>query len=83
MTRFMLQFGLIAALLALPAAAQAQGSPVGRGGTASDQKACNGDARRHCRHLLEQPDMIVLACLKQHRSQLTRACQAVLQKHGQ
>jgi hypothetical protein len=79
MTQVMIRFGLIAALLVLPTIGQAQ---PGRG-TPEDQRACNGDARRHCREVLDQGDTVVLACLRQHRTKLTRSCQAVLQRHGQ
>jgi hypothetical protein len=39
-----------------------------------DQKACSGDARRHCRAMLDQGDMAVLACLRQQQRKLTRKC---------
>jgi hypothetical protein len=52
-------------------------------GTPEDQKACSGDARRHCRAMLDQGDMAVLACLQQQQRKLTRKCRAVLRKHGQ
>jgi hypothetical protein len=76
MRKFMVWFGLMAALLMLPITAQAQTAPY-RG-----TKACSGDARRHCRAMLDQGDMAVLACLQQQRK-LTRKCRAVLRKHGQ
>jgi hypothetical protein len=81
MLHLMIRFGMIAAFLMLPTIAQAQTAP--RRGTADEQKACNADARRHCRNVLEQGDMAVLACLQQHRTKLTRGCQAVLTRHGQ
>jgi hypothetical protein len=77
----MIRFGLLAASLMLPTIAQAQTAP--NRGTPEDQKACSADARRHCRAVLEQGDMAVLACLQQQRRKLTRACRAVLRKHGQ
>jgi hypothetical protein len=55
MRKLMLWFGLMAALLMLPAMAQTQTAP--NRGTAEDQKACSGDARRHCRAMLDQGDM--------------------------
>jgi hypothetical protein len=51
--------------------------------TASTEKACSGDARRHCRAVLDQGDMAVLACLQQQQRKLTRKCRAVLRKHEQ
>jgi hypothetical protein len=47
-------------------------------GTPQEQKACNADARRHCRAVLDKGDMAVLACLQQHQAKLSRACRTVL-----
>ena len=84
MSGLMSRLGLLAALLTLPAMAQAQMALPGSGsGSPAEQKACSGDARRHCRDVLSQGDAFVLACLQRHRQQLSRGCQGVLQKHGQ
>jgi Cysteine rich repeat len=77
----MIRLYVIAAWLMLPSLVQAQTAP--QRGTADEQKACQSDARRHCRAVLEQGDMAVLGCLQQHRKKLTRGCQAVLTRHGQ
>ena len=45
--------------------------------------ACARDVSRFCRAYMEQGDMAVLACLKQHRNRLSRGCDAVLTSHGQ
>jgi len=45
--------------------------------------ACGRDASRFCRAHLNDGDQVVLACLKQHRARLSRACQQVLTRHGQ
>lgn len=45
--------------------------------------ACARDVSRFCRAYMEQGDMAVLACLKQHRSRISRGCDAVLASHGQ
>jgi len=45
--------------------------------------ACARDASRFCRAHLNDGDQVVLACLKQHRARLSRACQQVLTSHGQ
>ena len=45
--------------------------------------ACARDVARFCRALLNADDMTVLACLKQHRSRLSRACDKVLTDNGQ
>jgi hypothetical protein len=45
--------------------------------------ACARDVSRFCRAYMEQGDMAVLACLKQHRTRISRGCDAVLTSHGQ
>jgi hypothetical protein len=45
--------------------------------------ACARDASRFCRAYLNDGDQAVLACLKQNRRRLSRACQAALASHGQ
>jgi hypothetical protein len=83
----MMRFGLIATFLVLPGVSHAQTAPqqiaqIDSRGTPEDQRACSGDARRHCRSVLDQGDAVVLRCLQQHRAKLTRGCLAVLQKYG-
>jgi hypothetical protein len=58
------------------AAAQRQ-----RRGTNSDQRACRNDAVRFCRDVIED-DMAVLNCFLSNRTKLSRACDAVLRRHG-
>jgi hypothetical protein len=77
---------LLFAALLLPVAATAQIAPppgAGSRGTAAEQKACEPDARRLCRQAINMGDMAVLACFQQQRARLSRACAAVLRKHGQ
>jgi hypothetical protein len=45
--------------------------------------ACARDVSRFCRALMNDGDQIVLACLKQNRARLSRACEKVLTDHGQ
>lgn len=52
-------------------------------GTEEEQKACARDVTRFCRKVMDQGDLIVLSCLKENRSKLTPACNAVLVNHGQ
>jgi hypothetical protein len=47
------------------------------------QDACARDAQRFCRARLNDGDQVVLACLKQNRAKLGKACQQVLASHGQ
>jgi len=52
-------------------------------GTEKEQKACTRDAQRHCRSVLDQGDLVVLACLQQNRAKISSACDQVLKSHGQ
>jgi Cysteine rich repeat len=54
-----------------------------RPGSAEEHAACTRDAQRHCRKVIDQGDLVVLACLKEHRPQLSAACNQVLKNHGQ
>jgi hypothetical protein len=45
--------------------------------------ACTRDVARHCRARMNDGDSVVLACLKEHRARLSKACQKVLTDHGQ
>jgi len=44
---------------------------------------CARDVVRHCRAVMNDGDMVVLACLKQNRAKLTKICEKVLTDHGQ
>ncbi|MBR0755756.1 hypothetical protein JQ604_26590 [Bradyrhizobium jicamae] len=70
MTRLLLIVPFV--LIASAASAQQQG-----------QDACGRDASRFCRAHLSEGDQVVLACLKQNRARLSKACQATLASHGQ
>jgi hypothetical protein len=70
MARFLLIIPLVA--MASAAAAQQQG-----------HDACARDVSRHCRAVMNDGDQIVLACLKQNRARISRACDKVLTEHGQ
>ena len=54
-----------------------------RSGTPEEQKACAHDVQKFCRSLMDQSDLIVLNCLQQNRTKLTKACDLVLVKNGQ
>ena len=45
--------------------------------------ACARDVSRFCRAYMNDGDQIVLACLKQNRARLSKACEKVLTEHGQ
>jgi hypothetical protein len=60
-------------LLLMVAAASAQ----------QGQDACARDVTRFCRAHMNDGDMAILACLKQNRPRLSKACEKVLVDHGQ
>lgn len=45
--------------------------------------ACARDVSRSCRAQMNDGDQVVLACLKQHRGRLSKACAKVLAENGQ
>jgi hypothetical protein len=47
------------------------------------QDACARDVSRFCRAHMQDGDQVVLACLKQNRARISKACQQVLTSHGQ
>jgi hypothetical protein len=59
-------------LIASAASAQQQG-----------HDACARDVSRFCRAQMQDGDQIVLACLKQNRARISKACQQMLTSHGQ
>jgi hypothetical protein len=83
------KFMLVAALTIVASSAFAQGSKakapeVARSGSAEDQAACRPDVRRFCHKLdADAGDLTFLACLKEHRDKLRKACNDVLERNGQ
>ncbi len=45
--------------------------------------ACARDVSRFCRTVMNDGDLVVLACLQQHRARLSKACEKVLTDNGQ
>jgi hypothetical protein len=72
MTRFL----FIIPLVLMASAAFAQEQKQGH-------DACARDVSRFCRAQINDGDSVVLACLKQHRDRLSRACAKILAEHGQ
>ncbi|HEX5509013.1 MAG TPA: cysteine rich repeat-containing protein [Pseudolabrys sp.] len=74
-------------LLVLSAATSyAQPKQSGSGGmfqgTPEERKACRHDSVKFCSDAI--PDSLrVLTCLKEHRKHLSKACEQVLENHGQ
>ena len=69
----MAKYLLMIPLVLLSSAASAQ----------QEHDACARDVSRLCRAHINDGDQIVLACLKQHRARLSKACLKVLSEHGQ
>ena len=44
---------------------------------------CARDVSRFCRAHMDEGDQIILMCLKQNRSRLSKTCAKVLTDHGQ
>lgn len=88
MRKIMLALSVFSVVLATGATsgmisgASAQGAQQ-RSGTDQEQKACARDVSRFCRPLMDQGDFVILACLKENRAKLTKACNQVLVSHGQ
>ena len=61
-------------LVLMASAASAQQRP--------GQDACARDVSRFCRAQMNDGDMVVLACLQQNRSRISKGCQQVLASHG-
>ena len=45
--------------------------------------ACARDVSRFCRAHMNDGDQVVLACLKQNRHRISKACDKVMTEHGQ
>jgi len=76
----MRKYLLALTLLSISTAAFAQAQ---RSGTPEEQKACTRDVQRFCRHVIDQGDFTILACLKENRAKISEACDQVLKNHGQ
>ena len=79
----MRKFFLALILLSLSASTAAIAQQQQRSGTPEEQKACARDVQKHCRSVMNEPDLTVLACLQENRPKLTPACNQVLVSHGQ
>ena len=51
--------------------------------TKSEEDACERDVMRLCRKIINQGDFTILACLKEKRARISRACDEVPKSHGQ
>jgi Cysteine rich repeat len=78
MRKFLLALTLLSISVSSGAFAQGQ-----RSGTPEEQKACNRDVQKFCRPVIDQGDFTILACLKEHRTKISAACDQVLKNNGQ
>ena len=78
MRKFLLALTLLSISVSSEAFAQQQ-----RSGTPEQQKACSRDVQKFCRPVIDQGDFTILACLKEHRSKISTACDQVLKNNGQ
>ena len=78
MRKFLLILSLLFPAVSSEAFAQQQ-----RSGTPEEQKACTRDVQKFCRPVIDQGDFTILACLKEHRSKISAACDQVLKNNGQ
>jgi hypothetical protein len=76
MSRILIVISLGAALVMPAAVVQAQQQGPGR-------DACSRDVSRFCRARINDGDQVVLACLKEHRAKLSKACDKTLTDNGQ
>jgi hypothetical protein len=65
-------------LFVFPLVLMASGASAQQG-----QDACARDVSRFCRARMNDGDSVVLACLKQNRARLSKACEKVLIDNGQ
>ena len=79
MRKFLLALTLLSISVSSGAFAQQQQ----RSGTPEEQKACTRDVQKFCRPVIDQGDFTILACLKEHRSKISAACDQVLKSNGQ
>jgi len=65
-------------LTVIPLVLMASQAPAQQG-----HDACARDVSRYCRPVMNDGDMAILGCLKQHRARLSKACEKVLTDNGQ
>ncbi len=80
MRKFLLVLSVLTASASTGALAQQNQA---RGGTDAEQKACTRDVQKLCRSVMDQGDLVILSCLKENRSKISKPCNDVLVSHGQ
>ncbi|MEN3286642.1 MAG: hypothetical protein V7634_942 [Bradyrhizobium sp.] len=74
MSKILVAMSLSFSMVVLASAAQAE---------QPGQDACARDVSRFCRARINDGDQVVLACLKEHRAKLSKACDKTLTDNGQ
>lgn len=75
----MLQKTMLGLLLTVtPSLALAQDDVRAKG-----DRACNRDATKLCRKVLDQGDFAILACFQQNQTKLSSPCRKFLEEQGQ
>jgi hypothetical protein len=65
-------------------AQEMQMTPPVQRGTAREEAACRRDVRRFCSDIPDNAgQLFFLACLKENRTKISKACRDVLTSHGQ
>jgi hypothetical protein len=75
MTRYLFAIPVILPLVLMASSVSAQQQP--------GHDACARDVSRFCRAQMQDGDQVVLACLRQNRAKISKACQQMLASHGQ
>ena len=73
---------MIKALLAVALTAASLSAAAAANPTPEQEKACRGDATRHCRKEMKVSDDAVLQCLKGVREKISAGCRRVLEETG-
>jgi hypothetical protein len=76
-------FLLALTMLSVSVSSGAFAQQPARGGTPEEQKACSRDVQKFCRPVIDQGDFTILACLKENRAKISKACDQVLKNNGQ
>jgi len=83
MIRSLVVIPLVLPLVLLAASAPMATNVLAQGVSPREHDACARDVSRFCRAKMNDGDQVVLACLKQNRARISKACEKVMAEHGQ